>query len=195
MAVLNGGERYLVIGAADLVGEICSGLGQAEIPHEAVEPGSVARIAPAGPCGLDGWRVGLPEATGSFSGVVLASPPVELASLDPALLDWEGGRPALVAGMLAPGLANLYLLGAGTACFREGGVELLVAMIAAQARFDHPLVDELLHVVAPSHRPPAGRAGRRLERRLHRRLYFDGSVGWWTAAKEVDGPLAGARGA
>jgi hypothetical protein len=192
MAVLSG--RHLVIGGADLVREICSGLEQAAVPCEAIEPAAVKRITPVGPCGLDGWRVGSTKDS-SFAGVVLASPPTELASLDPALLDWEGGRPALVAGMLAPGLANLYLLGAGTACFRGGGVELLVAMIAAQARFDHPLVDELVHVVGPSHQPPAGRAGRRLERRLQRRLRLDGSAGWWAAAKEVDGPLAGARGA
>jgi hypothetical protein len=165
------------------------------MPYESLEPASVTEIVPAGPCGLDGWRVGLPDANRSFAGVVVASPPAELAWLDPALLDWEGGRPALVAGMLAPGLANLYLLGVGTACFRDGGVELLVAMINAQAEFDHPLVDELLHVVAASHRPPAGRAGRRLERRLQRRLSLGGSAGWWAAAQDVDGPLAGARSA
>jgi hypothetical protein len=195
MAVLNGGARYLVIGAPELVAGICAGLGEAKVPCESVEPESVTRIVPAGPCGLNGWQVGLPDATRSFAGVVVASPPAELSWLDPALLDWEGGRPALVAGMLAPGLANLYLLGAGTACFRGGGVELLVAMINAQAEFEHPIVDELLHVTSPSHRSPAGRAGRRLERRLQRRLRLGGSAGWWAAAQDADGPLAGARSA
>ena len=78
----------------------------------------MTRIAPVGPCGLDGWRSGLPK-DGSFAGVVIASPPAELGSLDPALLDWEGGRPALVAGMLAPGSRTCTAAVRGTACFRE----------------------------------------------------------------------------
>ncbi|MFL5822189.1 MAG: hypothetical protein ACJ764_01975 [Solirubrobacteraceae bacterium] len=128
-----------------------------------------------------------------FAGVILVEEPWQTPWLDPGLFDWQAGRPTLVAGMLAPGLANLYVLGMGTACFRAGGTELAVAMIRAQTDRDHPLVDRLMAVARPSHELPEGRRALRLERRLRRRLNRDGT--WWSAVRELEGPLAAARAA
>jgi hypothetical protein len=188
-------STYLVIGSAERRRSNVLALEAAGIRSDAVEPDEVVGLAPLGSCGLEGWRTTFRDGRDrGFAGVVLVNPPRRLPWLDPGLFDWEAGRAGLVAGVLAPGLANLYVLGVGTSGFRAGGAELLVALVRAQAGLDHPLVDELIRIVGPSHEVPAGRAGRRLERRLQRRLRAPGARSWWQAARDLDGPLAAARG-
>jgi hypothetical protein len=188
-------KTYLVVGGAERRGANVAALEAAGIPCDAATPEEVLLLEPLSTCGLDGWRARFRDNRDRhFTGVVLVSPPRRLPWLDPGLFDWESGRAGLVAGVLAPGLANLYVLGLGTAGFRAGGAELLVALIGTQTGLDHPLVDELIRVVGPSHEVPAGRASRRLERRLQRRLRPAGARSWWQAARDLDGPLTAARG-
>jgi hypothetical protein len=166
----------------------------AGIACQAIEPSQVLRLEPVGACGLEGWRAELPGGDArDFTGLVLVGAPERLPWLDPGLLDWESGRPGLVAGLLAPGLANLYVVGLGSSGLGSGRAELLVSLIRAQAGLGHPLVDELMRFVAPSHKAPMGRAGRRLERRMQRALRPTGAS-WWEAARDLDGPLTTARG-
>jgi hypothetical protein len=188
-------STYLVVGGAERRASSVAALEAAGIRSETVVPDEVVRLEPLGACGLEGWSARFRgDRPRTFAGVVLASPTRRLPWLDPGLFDWDAGRAGLVAGVLAPGLANLYVLGLGTSAFRAGGAELLVALIRAQAAVDHPLVDELISVVGTSHEVPVGRAGRRLERRLQRRLRPAGARSWWQAARDLDGPLAAARG-
>jgi hypothetical protein len=193
--VRKGSVTYLVVGGAQRPETSLGALDAAGIQCDAAQAEEVVRLEPLGNCGLDGWRARFRDShENAFAGVVLVSPPRQLPWLDPALFDWESGRAGLVAGMLAPGLANLYVLGLGTSRFRAGGEELLVALIRTQAGLKHPLVDELLSFVGPSHHALAGRASRRLERRLQRRLRPAGAGPWWQAARDLDGPLAATRG-
>jgi hypothetical protein len=186
---------YLVVG--DTEGQVANAaaLQAAGIGCDPVDPDEVLQLKPIGACGLGGWRAEFRDTRGQdFTGVVLVSPPRQLPWLDPGLFDWESGRAGLVAGVLAPGLANLYVVGVGTSRFRAGGSDLLVALIRGQAGLDHPLVDELMRFVGASHEVPDGRASRRLERRLHRRLRPASVESWWRAARDLDGPLTAGRG-
>lgn len=166
------------------------------IPARALDASTVHRLEPADGCAIGGWVVRRAGAAPlACTGVIALDRPGAMSWLDPGLLDWESGEPALVAGLLAPGLAHLYFLGAGTAVFRAGGLALLTAMIRAQETLEHPLVDELMTVLHPSHRGVSGRAARRVERRLERRLQAAENGSWRAAAGDIDGPLAAARGA
>jgi hypothetical protein len=186
---------YVVVGVAEGRMTSVGALRAAGLACHAVEPEQVLRLEPIAPCGLEGWRAQLRGSDQQrYAGVVLVNPPARLPWLDPGLLDWESGRPGLVAGILAPGLANLYLLGLGSSSVQREGVDLLVTLIRTQTRLNHPLVDELMRFVPPNHETPAGRTGRRLERKLRRRIEAAGTGSWWEAARELDGPLTAARG-
>lgn len=186
---------YLVIGGAERRVTSVAALQGAGLACHAIEPELVLRLEPISQWGLEGWNAQLRESDWQrFAGIVLVNPPARLPWLDPGLLDWESGRPGLVAGIMAPGLANLYLLGLGSSSAQTGRGDLLVTLIRAQTGLDHPLVDELVKFMAPSHATPTGRAERRLERRLQRRLDAAGAGSWWEAARDLDGPLTAARG-
>ena len=171
---------HLVVGGDVTRAANLGWLEQAGIGCHAADPDDVVRLDPLGVCGMDGWSVRFQSGPRrNFAGVVLIDAAERLPWLDPGLLDWEAGRPRLVAGVLAPGLANLYL----------------VSMIRSQAPLDHPLVDELVRFVAPSHERLTGRAARRLERRVERWLRPSRPArSWWEAARDLDGPLTSARG-
>lgn len=186
-------DVHLVVGDAKESATALGELESAGIACATAEPEQVVRIEPLDACALDGWRTEFRDRRADqFQGVVLVAPP-SLSWLDPGLLDWESGRPRLVAGLLAPGLANLYIVSPGAGDRRSARLDLLVALIRRQAEVDHPLVDELMRFVAPSHEAPIGRAIRRLERRMERRLR-PGGAAWWAAAHELDGPLNAPRG-
>jgi hypothetical protein len=192
VAVLT--EAHLLVAPPGAATRTASWLEGAGIACEVCEVARVARLEPAGSCGLEGWWVDSRDGRRcGYAGVVLVSPPAQLPWLDPGLLDWEAGRPALVVGVLAPGLANLYVLGADAEGLRVGGSRLVASMIRAQAGLEHPLVDDLMTFARPSYGPAAGRQSRRLERRLQRRLDGEGATTWWAAARDLDGPLVGAR--
>jgi hypothetical protein len=188
-------DVHLVVGDAT---ESATAVGELEpvgIACATADPEQMVRIEPLGPCALDGWRAEFRNrAAERFKGIILLASPWQLPWLDPGLLDWESGRPRLVAGLLAPGLANLYVVNLGVGGLRAGGLDLLRSLIRRQAGVDHPLVDELMSFVAPSHEAPVGRAIRRLERRMERWLRPGGAVPWWAAAHELDGPLNAPRG-
>lgn len=188
---------HLVVGGAPTRVANTDWLDQAGIGFYGAEPDDVLRLDPVGICGMDGWSVRFRSGPRrNFAGVVLIGAAERVPWLDPGLLDWEAGRPRLVAGVLAPGLANLYLVDGGSSARESNRGELLVSLILAQAQLDHPLVDELMRFVTPSHERLAGRAGRRLERRVQRRLGPPGPArSWWEAARDLDGPLTSARGA
>jgi hypothetical protein len=196
VAVLTG--AHLLLAPPGAATRAASWLEGAGIPWEICDAADVARLEPADACGLEGWWVqwsplGTNRDRELYAGLVLVCPPAQLPWLDPSLLDWEAGRPALVAGVLAPGLANIYVLGAGAEGLRAGGARLLVAMIHAQCGLAHPLVDELVRLVRPSHEPVPGRHSRRVERRLARRLAGEGAAAWWASVRDLDGPLLSAR--
>jgi hypothetical protein len=196
VAVLNRPTGpHLVIGARERAAVVCAQLQNAGTDAEAVDHVLVEKLAPVDACALGGWLVRCGGSERVVRGVVALGSPLHLPWLDPGLLDWDLGRPALVAGLLAPGFANLYLVGPAAESFSDGGIRLVVAMVAAQSGLDHPLVDELVLVAPSSHRTVRGRAARRIERRLDRHLRT-GDGGWWRAAAgDVDGPLSAARGA
>jgi cation diffusion facilitator CzcD-associated flavoprotein CzcO len=75
--------------------------------------------------------------------------------LDRDRFEWESGIPKRVAGMLAPGIANLYVFGVlqprgGAGPLITRGAELLAEMVRVQERLDHPLADDLARLEAPS---------------------------------------------
>jgi Flavin-binding monooxygenase-like len=81
--------------------------------------------------------------------------------LDRNLFEWRGGYPARVGGVLAPGIANLYVFGllqprGGAGPLITAGAEVLARMIRVQERLDHPLADDLARLRPPSSRMLVG---------------------------------------
>jgi cation diffusion facilitator CzcD-associated flavoprotein CzcO len=81
--------------------------------------------------------------------------------LDRNLFEWRGGYPARVGGVLAPGIANLYVFGllqprGGAGPLITAGAEVLARMIHVQERLDHPLADDLARLRPPSSRMLVG---------------------------------------
>jgi hypothetical protein len=81
--------------------------------------------------------------------------------LDRDLFEWHDGAPERVAGMLAPGLAGLYIFGVlqprgGAGPLITAGSQLLAEMVQAQGRLDHPLSDDLARLERPSARMLVG---------------------------------------
>jgi Flavin-binding monooxygenase-like len=81
--------------------------------------------------------------------------------LDRDLFEWRGGYPARVGGVLAPGIANLYVFGllqprGGAGPLITAGAEILARMIRVQELLDHPLADDLARLRPPSARMLVG---------------------------------------
>jgi Flavin-binding monooxygenase-like len=75
--------------------------------------------------------------------------------LDDELFERENGIPKRTAGMLAPGIANLYVFGVlqprgGAGPLITRGSELLAEMVKVQERLDHPLASDLARLEPPS---------------------------------------------
>jgi cation diffusion facilitator CzcD-associated flavoprotein CzcO len=86
---------------------------------------------------------------------------VSFPFLDRDLFEWRGGAPVRVAGMLPPGVANLYVYGVmqprgGAGPLITASARLLAEMVQAQERLDHPLADDLARLEAPSARMLVG---------------------------------------
>lgn len=170
-------------------------LDAAGIASHGTEPERLLRLEPIATCGLGGWRAEFRDTHArSFAGAILVASPTELPWLDRALFDWESGRPGLVAGLLAPGLANLYVVGLGTSGLPIERSHVIVSLIRAQRGLKHPLVDQLMKFIAPSHDAARGRMRRRLNRRMQRALRPVGTSSWWEAARDLEGPLNASRG-
>jgi cation diffusion facilitator CzcD-associated flavoprotein CzcO len=80
---------------------------------------------------------------------------VSLPFLDRDLFPWENGVPARIAGVLAPGIANLYVFGllqprGGAGPLITMGADLVTRMVGVQRRLDHPLADDLGRLERPS---------------------------------------------
>jgi cation diffusion facilitator CzcD-associated flavoprotein CzcO len=80
---------------------------------------------------------------------------VSFPFLDRDLFEWRGGAPVRVAGMLAPGVANLYAYGVlqprgGAGPLITASARLLAEMVRAQEELDHPLADDMARLEAPS---------------------------------------------
>jgi cation diffusion facilitator CzcD-associated flavoprotein CzcO len=89
--------------------------------------------------------------------------------LPEGMFEWERGYPKMIAGMLPPGQANLYLFGVAQPRGGAGPVvsraaKLLATMIETQARLDHPLADDMARLRAPEARDEWG--GFEIRRRL-----------------------------
>lgn len=81
--------------------------------------------------------------------------------LDHDLFEWRRGAPLRTGGLMAPGLANLYVFGllqprGGAGPLITAGAELLARMVRVQERLDHPLADDLARVDPPSARMLVG---------------------------------------
>jgi cation diffusion facilitator CzcD-associated flavoprotein CzcO len=86
---------------------------------------------------------------------------VSFPFLDRDLFEWRGGAPVRVAGMLPPGVANMYAYGVmqprgGAGPLITASARLLAEMVQAQERLDHPLADDLARLEAPSARMLVG---------------------------------------
>jgi cation diffusion facilitator CzcD-associated flavoprotein CzcO len=80
---------------------------------------------------------------------------VSFPFLDRDLFEWQGGAPVRVAGMLAPGVANLYAYGVlqprgGAGPLITAAARLLAEMVRVQEQLDHPLADDLSRLEPPS---------------------------------------------
>jgi cation diffusion facilitator CzcD-associated flavoprotein CzcO len=86
---------------------------------------------------------------------------VSFPFLDRDLFEWQGGAPVRVAGMLPPGIANLYAYGVmqprgGAGPLITASARLLAEMVRAQERLDHPVADDFARVDRPSARMLVG---------------------------------------
>jgi Flavin-binding monooxygenase-like len=86
---------------------------------------------------------------------------VSFPFLERNLFEWRGGAPVRVAGMLPPGVANLFAYGVmqprgGAGPLITASARLLAEMVQAQERLDHPLADDLARLEAPSARMLVG---------------------------------------
>jgi cation diffusion facilitator CzcD-associated flavoprotein CzcO len=71
------------------------------------------------------------------------------------LFPWKNGAPVRVAGMLPPGVANLYVFGVaqprgGAGPLITAGADLLADMVRVQERLDHPVAEDLARLEPPS---------------------------------------------
>ncbi|HYU61666.1 MAG TPA: NAD(P)-binding domain-containing protein [Solirubrobacterales bacterium] len=112
---------------------------------------------------LDGRTVHFVDGTSQeFDTIVWATGfDVSFPFLDPGLFPWEDGRPVRVAGMMPPGLANLYAFGVfqprgGAGPLITAGAEILTEMARLQGHMTEPLADLLGRVRKPSSRMLVG---------------------------------------
>jgi hypothetical protein len=108
---------------------------------------------------LDGDRVWFKDGSSLQPGTIVWATGFNISFpfLDQACLDYHGGAPRLIASMIPPGTANIYLFGllqprGGAGPLISAGAELVTDLIAAQSRLDHPVGDELRRFNAPSSR-------------------------------------------
>jgi cation diffusion facilitator CzcD-associated flavoprotein CzcO len=81
--------------------------------------------------------------------------------LDRSLFEWENGVPVRAAGMMAPGIANMYVFGLGQPRGGAGplisaGSRLLAKIVRAQEQLDHPIADDFARVKRPDAQLLAG---------------------------------------
>ena len=86
---------------------------------------------------------------------------VSFPFLDRDLFEWQGGAPVRVAGMLPPGIANLYAYGVmqprgGAGPLITASARLLAEMVRAQERLDHPVAEDFARIDRPSARMLVG---------------------------------------
>jgi Flavin-binding monooxygenase-like len=112
---------------------------------------------------LDGHAVHFADGSSSqFDTIVWATGfHINFPFLDRDLFEWRDGAPERVAGMLAPGIAGLYVFGVlqprgGAGPLITAGSRLLAEMVQVQARLDHPLSDDLARVDRPDARMLVG---------------------------------------
>jgi hypothetical protein len=106
---------------------------------------------------LDGKTIHFVDGTDAeFDTIVWATGfNVRLPFLDPELFTWRNGVPERIAGVLAPGVANLYVFGllqprGGAGPLITMGAGLLARMVEVQESLDHPLADDLARVAPAS---------------------------------------------
>jgi cation diffusion facilitator CzcD-associated flavoprotein CzcO len=129
---------------------------------------------------LDGRRVHFVDGSSMEADTIVWATgfKVSFPFLEQRWLSWEGDYPRLVAHMLVPGLANLYLFGllqprGGAGPLISRGARLLSELIRCQEQLSYPLVEAVARWEPPSARYPVGvqetmRSIERLRRRLHR---------------------------
>ena len=112
---------------------------------------------------LEGRTVHFVDGTsGDYDTIVWATGfHVSFPFLERDLFEWRGDAPVRVAGMLPPGVANLYAYGVmqprgGAGPLITASARLLAEMVQAQERLDHPLADDLARLEAPSARMLVG---------------------------------------
>jgi hypothetical protein len=112
---------------------------------------------------LDGPRVRFVDGTSAvYDTIVWATGfHVSFPFLDRDLFQWRNGAPERVAGMLPPGVANLYAYGVmqprgGAGPLITASSRLLADMVRAQERLDHPLADDFARLQRPSARMLVG---------------------------------------
>jgi hypothetical protein len=82
---------------------------------------------------------------------------VRFPFLDESTFEWEGKYPKVVAGMLAPGKANLYVFGLGQprgggGPLASAGARLLTKMVKTQSVLHRPLADVMAKLRKPEAR-------------------------------------------
>ncbi|HZA90491.1 MAG TPA: NAD(P)-binding domain-containing protein [Solirubrobacterales bacterium] len=112
---------------------------------------------------LDGRTVHFVDGTSVDYGTIVWATGfhVSFPFLERDLFEWRNGAPVRVAGMLPPGMANLYAYGVmqprgGAGPLITASARLLAEMVRAQERLDHPLADDLARLQAPSARMLVG---------------------------------------
>jgi hypothetical protein len=112
---------------------------------------------------LDGRTVDFVDGTSAeFDTIVYATGfNVAFPFLDRDLFAWEDGKPVRVAGMMAPGIANLYAFGVfqprgGAGPLITAGAELLAEMVELQGHMSEPLADVLARFRKPDARMLVG---------------------------------------
>ncbi|MGH2961846.1 MAG: flavin-containing monooxygenase [Solirubrobacterales bacterium] len=105
---------------------------------------------------LDGRTVHFEDGTSAtYDTIVWATGfHISFPFLDRDVFEWRGGAPVRVGGLLAPGIAGLYVFGVlqprgGAGSLITAGASLLAEMVRAQDRLDHPLADDLARLERP----------------------------------------------
>ena len=96
--------------------------------------------------------------SGDFDTIVYATGfDVYFPFLDHDLFEWRDGAPVRAGGVMAPGLANIYLFGlaqprGGAGPLITAGAGLLAELVRLQAHLDHPVADDFAKLRKPEAR-------------------------------------------
>ena len=96
--------------------------------------------------------------SGDFDTIVYATGfDVCFPFLDHDLFEWRDGAPVRAGGVMAPGLANIYLFGlaqprGGAGPLITAGAGLLAELVRLQAHLDHPVADDFAKLRKPEAR-------------------------------------------